>query len=74
MDVIEIRMSTFHCIQMFSVHPKNPLCKPKEIYKKYKFYGFWRGKGGRGLFYGYIVIFYSKLMVGIDSAPPETPS
>ena len=75
MDIREMRMSTFHCIQMFAVHPKNPLRKPNEIYlKKYKLYVFWRGKRGRGLFYGYIVVFLAKLMVGIDSAPPETPS
>ena len=30
-DIRELRMSASHCIQMFSVHPKNPLYKPKEI-------------------------------------------
>ena len=48
-----MRMSTFHCIQMFSVHTKNPLCKPKEIYIKNMYFTYSGGKKReRGIFYG----------------------
>ena len=59
---------------MFSVHPQNPLYKPKETCIKIPILRISaREKGAWPVLRSYSS-FYSKLMVGIDSPPSETPS